>query len=79
MASVRFDHARSAKTLYAAEFIGHHTITLADRAKYLELLKAEQQAYAQCHAADVKILDFLRSVMGEETDASARRKATVAR
>src|SRR4051812_43295647 len=79
VASVKFDHARTAKTLYAAELIGHHTITLADRAKYLDLLKMEQQAYAQCYASEVKVLDLLRSVMDEAADPQVRRNTTVAR
>ena len=42
VAAVKFDHARTAKAAFAAELVGRHTVTLEDRAEYLNLLKAEQ-------------------------------------
>jgi hypothetical protein len=63
VASVKFDRAREAKSRYAAGLLGHTVITIENRHDYLQLLKAEQDAYRDCHKVEVEILNVLRSVM----------------
>jgi len=60
----RFNRAAREKHRFVMDLQGHRTITLEDRQRFLELMKAEQVAYREYHAVQVRVQDFLRQNVG---------------
>jgi hypothetical protein len=60
----RFSRVAKQKHLFVMDLQGHRTITLEDRQRFLELMRAEQVAYREYHAVQVRVQDFLRQNVG---------------
>ena len=60
----RFSRAAQPKHRLIMDLQGHHTITLEDRQRFLELMRSEQVAYREYHAVQVRVQEFLRQNVG---------------
>ena len=58
--TARLTQAAQAKQRFLVELGSQHAITLEDRHKFIELLKAEQEAYHAMHHVQEKFLQLLR-------------------
>jgi hypothetical protein len=60
---LRLEKAKQAKDHLLVEFVGRQAVTTEERGHYLELLKAEQQAYHACYEVQAKIAELLKDAL----------------